>query len=200
MHRRTTMLALAAAVAVAATPALGAGDAGPARVVVRVETVPAPGAPPQVQHARVEVTGTGLPPRRVAGTAQGRLMARRAAVVDGYRKIAAATERWRVEAGGTTYYEPTRTTAFVRGAAVETERYFSDGRVEVDLSAPPPDVLADPSTPDGWQHFRETAGRAGITVVTEPVGSAERREISRDEWEQFFAARRAATRDSEPKP
>lgn len=188
MILRSLLLALAGAIALGITPARAGGEAEAARVVVRVKSLPAPGSAPQIQDARMHVTGTGMPPRRAIGTAQGRLLARRAAVVDGYRKIATATYRWRVQAGGPEYYKPRRHVAYVRGAVVEAERYFSDGRVEVELSAPPPEPVVDPSTPDGWRRFRNTASRAGMVVVTEPAVDTARREISREEWEQLFAA------------
>ncbi len=191
MARYAPILSLLVCVAALAGAPAHAADRGQARVIVDVETLPPPGEAPVARDARLYVTGTGLPPRRAVGTAQGRLLARRAAMVDGYRKIANATNRWRVEAGGRERYNPSNTTAFVRGARLERERYFSDGRVEVDVSAPPPEAVPPPNTPEQWRRFQETAARAGMLVVTAPQPRADRQEISREEWEQWFATRQS---------
>ena len=164
-----------------------------ARVVVEVEHLSAPGAAPAVQRSRVLVTGTGFPPHRARGTAQGRLMARRAALVDGYRKIARASSRWHQTAGGRARYQGERITAFVRGAAIERERYFSTGRVEVELSAPPPDAVPTPDTPEHWRRFQDSALQAGMVIVTTPAPRPDREEISRDQWEQLFTTRQSPT-------
>lgn len=186
-------ITLATVAALFVLPSSGGAGSTPveARVIVQVETLPAAGAPPQARQARVYVTGTGYAPRGKVGTAQGRLLARRAAVVDGYQRIATATQRWRATSRGAQYYEPASTTAFVHGAVIEAERYFGSGRVEVDLSAPPLARAGDPTTPDGWRRFEDTATRAGLAVATTPGWPSGRRRISREEWEQLFAATRA---------
>ncbi len=129
----------------------------------------------------IRASGVGLEPAGYSG-AQARLMARRAAVVDGYRKLAAMRGRVWGSFTGRTYHESVDD--FIKGAAVVETRYYYDGRVEVDMELP-----VDASAIGGAAgpaRIRETLSGAGIDVVeVEP----ERRRITREEWEELFKKR-----------
>ncbi len=81
-----------------------------------------------VEGSAVTVEGVGYPPIRTENRAQARLMARRAAILDAYRKVL------KIESGGGLSEEFYRGLAgFVRGARVVREEYLSDGGVIVTL-------------------------------------------------------------------
>lgn len=87
----------------------------------------------------IKVTGAGAPPATGA-MAQKRLMARRAAIADGYRQLAEAINGVRVDAetivkNYVTESDVVRTqvSALIKGAQIGDTRYMSDGSVEVDM-------------------------------------------------------------------
>jgi len=87
----------------------------------------------------IKVTGSGAPPEK-GSPAQKRLMAKRAAQVDGYRQLAEAIEGVHVDSETSVKdfvtesdVIKTRVQALVKGAVVVATRNMSDGSVEVDL-------------------------------------------------------------------
>lgn len=106
--------------------------------------MPVPGTPAVAPVARQEVKirakGAGVPPARAINTAQARLMAERAAVVDGYRNLLEQAYGLQVT-GSTTVRDfatqsdtiRTQVDAFVRGAKVVDTRYVEDGAVETEM-------------------------------------------------------------------
>ena len=131
-------------------------DYGPGRPPVIIPGVPvaapppppvyAPPAPPPPppQIVRQEVTlrarGAGAPPARAANAAQARLMAERAAKVDGYRNLLEQAYGLQVT-GSTTVRDfvtqsdviRTQLDAFIRGAKVVDTRLLDDGSAEVEM-------------------------------------------------------------------
>lgn len=93
-------------------------------------------------NGQITVTGTGAAPAKAGMSAgQKRLMAQRAAVVDGYRQLAEAINGVQVDAETLVQNYvvesdiiKTRVSALVRGAKVGNYRYMSDGTVEVTVS------------------------------------------------------------------
>jgi hypothetical protein len=86
----------------------------------------------------VEVKGLGMVPAQYANMAQARIMARRAAIVDGYRNLAEAVQGVQVDAQSTLQnYQladdmvRTRVSALIQGARVISERQIPDGAYEV---------------------------------------------------------------------
>jgi len=105
---------------------------------------PPPPPPPAAQIVRQEVKlrakGAGVPPPRAASAAQARLMAERAATVDGYRNL--LEQAYGLQVTGTTTVRDfvtqndtvrTQVDAFVRGAKVVDTRYVEDGAVETEM-------------------------------------------------------------------
>ena len=137
----------------------------------------------------VRASGVGIEPAGHSG-AQARLMARRAAVVDGYRKLAVMRGRVWGSFSGKAYHESVDD--FIKGAVVIETRYYIGGRVEVDMEAP---VNASAiGGASGPERIRETLSGSGIDVVeVEP----ERLRITREEWEELFKKRQTAP--EEPK-
>ena len=87
----------------------------------------------------LKVTGTGAAPAK-GSVAQKRLMARRAAIADGYRQFAELINGVRVDSETivrdfVTESDTIRTqvSALVKGARMGDTRYMSDGSVEVDM-------------------------------------------------------------------
>ena len=105
---------------------------------------PPPPPPPLPPIARQEVTlrakGAGAPPARAANAAQARLMAERAAKVDGYRNLLEQAYGLQVT-GSTTVRDfvtqsdtvRTQLDAFIRGAKVSDTRVLDDGSVETEM-------------------------------------------------------------------
>lgn len=104
----------------------------------------APPPPPPPPITRQEVTlrakGAGAPPTKAANIAQARLMAERAAKVDGYRNLLEQTYGLQV-IGSTTVRDyitqsdtvRTQVDAFIRGAKVVDTHILDDGSVETDM-------------------------------------------------------------------
>jgi hypothetical protein len=120
-------------------------------------------------------------------------MARRAAVVDGYRRLAVLRGRVWGSFSGKVYHESRESVDdFIKGAVVVETRYYVGGRVEVDMELP---VSASAiGGAGGPERVRETLSESGIDVVeVEP----ERVRITREEWEELFKKRQTAP--EEPK-
>ena len=130
-------------------------DYGPGRPPVIIPGVPVAAPPPPPVYApppppppppivRQEVTlrarGAGAPPTRAANAAQARLMAERAAKVDGYRNLLEQAYGLQVT-GSTTVRDfvtqsdtvRTQLDAFIRGAKVSDTRVLDDGSVETEM-------------------------------------------------------------------
>ena len=127
-------------------------DYGPGRPPVIVPGVPVAPPPPQPAYAppppppivRQEVTlrakGAGAPPTKAVNAAQARLMAERAAKVDGYRNL--LEQSYGLQVSGSTSVRDfvtqsdtvrTQLDAFIRGAKVVDTRYLDDGSVETEM-------------------------------------------------------------------
>ncbi len=171
-----TLALLVGALTVPIAPALAREDS-----FVRIEK-PAAAREGDSVGVVIRATGEGLQPPGQAGT-QARLMARRAAIVDGYRKL--ATMRGKVVSSitGKDYYESA--SAFIKGAEVIETRYYYDGRVEVDMELPVT-VGGAPTRDMSRESLGQTLRESGVAVVeVEP----ERRQITKEEWKQLFMKR-----------
>ena len=92
------------------------------------------------QDSTITVVGMGAPPANAGNTAQARMMARRAAVVDGYRQMAEIVKGVNVDAETTVEnfmvssdVVRTKVSALVQGAQVVSERATPDGGYEVTM-------------------------------------------------------------------
>lgn len=171
-----TLALLVGALTVPVAPALAREDS-----FVRIEKPAAAREGDSVGFV-IRATGEGLQPPGQAAT-QARLMARRAAIVDGYRKL--ATMRGKVVSSitGKDYYESA--SAFIKGAEVIETRYYYDGRVEVDMELPVT-VGGAPTRDMSPESLGQTLRESGVAVVeVEP----ERRRITKEEWKQLFMKR-----------
>lgn len=84
----------------------------------------------RIDSTFIQVTGTG----RVAGdlsSTQARLLAKRAAVVDGYRKLAVVLNNTSEIISKDSFY--ITADGFIKGAQILNTRFLIDGTVEVDL-------------------------------------------------------------------
>ena len=86
----------------------------------------------------IEAHGFGVAPAQYASMAQARIMARRAAIVDGYRNLAEAVKGVQVDAESTLLnfqladdMVRTRVSALIQGARVISEKQTADGGYEV---------------------------------------------------------------------
>ncbi len=92
------------------------------------------------QDSTITVVGMGVPPANARNAVQARMMARRAAVVDGYRQLAEAIKGVNVDAETTVEnfmvtsdVTRTKVSALVQGAQVIKEGTTSDGGYEVTM-------------------------------------------------------------------
>jgi len=128
---------------------------------------------PMPGHGVVRVTGVGLPPRIYATRGQLHLMAERAAVVSAYRNLALALGQGsQVVADGSRYIT---VSGYVQGAQVAQTRYYSDGRVEVDMTLA---VEHSPSAPA----IEPPPAMGAPPVKTEK----QKRQISEKEWLELY--------------
>jgi len=156
MSSRVCRTSVAYVIVLAALSGCTVYDYGPGRPPVIVPGVPVaapppppvyappPPAPPPPPITRQEVTlrakGAGAPPARAANAAQARLMAERAAKVDGYRNLLEQAYGLQVT-GSTTVRDfvtqsdtvRTQLDAFIRGAKVSDTRVLDDGSVETEM-------------------------------------------------------------------
>ena len=79
----------------------------------------------------IKATGIGYPPSRISDERQARLLARRAAIVDGCRNLLKSFDNLSNWIENRNIIR--RVSGFLRGARVLDTRYFSDGKAEVDL-------------------------------------------------------------------
>ena len=92
------------------------------------------------QDGSITVVGMGAPPANARNAAQARMMARRAAVVDGYRQLAEVVKGVNVDSESTVEnfmvtsdVTRTKVNALVQGAQVISERPTQDGGYEVTM-------------------------------------------------------------------
>ena len=127
--------------------------------------------------ARIEVTGVGYPSGKHIPFPQKRLMAKRAATVDAYRKLGEAINgmsRFIYDGGGRI-----QSTGFIRGARIAGVRYYTDGRVDVSLLLPV-SLRSNPrGRKDSWSNIIADidAGYCPVYYTEEPV-----RQITEEEW------------------
>ena len=95
------------------------------------------------ESATITVTGMGIAPPRAVNQAQVRYLARRAAVVDGYRQLAESISGVNVDSETTVEnmmilsdVTKTKVSAVIKGARVIDERITSDGGYEVVMQVP----------------------------------------------------------------
>jgi hypothetical protein len=85
------------------------------------------------------VQGTGYPPVKAQNKAQALLMAKRAALLDAYRRALAGAERQgRTIEEGEAFYQGL--SGFVKGLTVTREEYLSDGGVKIEGTVAKKDV------------------------------------------------------------
>lgn len=87
-----------------------------------------------LSKAVIKVTGIGKAPESKRGTAQGRLMAERAAEIVAKRNLGLALGKVSIE--GTERDKEIFVSAFVRGARVTGKKVLPDGSVEVTMELP----------------------------------------------------------------
>ena len=134
---KTRLFSLALGLSLALVPMVATPLASNAQVVQNVAN-----GQLDWSNGQITVTGTGAAPAKAGMSAgQKRLMAQRAAVVDGYRQLAEAINGVQVDAETLVQnyvvesdIVKTRVSALVRGAKVGNYRYMSDGTVEVRVS------------------------------------------------------------------
>lgn len=134
---KTRLFSLALGLSIGLTPFMGAPLASKAQVIQNVAN-----GQLDWSNGQISVTGTGAAPAKAGMSAgQKRLMAQRAAVVDGYRQLAEAINGVQVDAETLVQnyvvesdIVKTRVSALVKGAKVGNYKYMSDGTVEVTVS------------------------------------------------------------------
>lgn len=100
-------------------------------------------ASPDWENGEITVEGYGVAPTNARSFAQGKILARRAALADAYRNIAESIEGVNVD-GQTTVENAmvssdvikTKVSALVKGARILDEHYDNDGTYTVKMSAP----------------------------------------------------------------
>lgn len=99
-----------------------------------------PGSSVNWTQGAIKVTGAGAPPES-GSPAQKRLMAKRAAIADGYRQLAEQINGVKVDAETVVQNYvvandtvKTQVSALIKGARMSPPRYLSDGSIEVDMT------------------------------------------------------------------
>ncbi len=128
----------------------------------------------------LHATGIGHEPRRASlSPTQKRLMAQRAALADGYRNLLTATRHFPVQSSRFPF-RLERTSGFLKGVEVENTRFYSQGKVEVDLR------LKLNGVGGSFQQVREVF--VGHSIPLCEVNT-ERKYITKEEYEQLFRQR-----------
>jgi hypothetical protein len=128
-------------------------------------------------NANVIAVGKGYVPSKQISNPQKRLLAQRAATVDAYRALASAINGISgYVANGTGYLN---TSGYVKGAQVQDVRYYTSGKVEVEVVAP---VVLNSRTVQGKVSWDATVD--GIAKEGYPIYYSERpaKQISEEEW------------------
>lgn len=128
----------------------------------------------------LHATGIGFEPRRGSlSPAQKRLMAQRAALADGYRNLLAATRHFPKQSSRFPF-RLERTSGFLKGVEIENTRFFSQGKVEVDLQ------FKLSGQGGSFQQAREVF--VGHSIPLCEVNT-ERKYITKEEYEQLWRQR-----------
>ena len=150
--------------------AVGTADVGAATRGIRIIEQDLP-------LARIEVTGVGYPSGKHISSPQKRLMAKRAATVDAYRKLGETINGMsRFIYDGA---ERIQSSGFIRGARITGVRYYTDGRVDVSLLLPV-SLRSNPrGRQDSWSNIIAyiDARYCPVYYTEEPV-----RQITEEEW------------------
>ena len=110
---------------------------------IGVNSLSALAAEPDWANKVVQVTGMGAQPANAVNPAQARMMARRAAVADGYRQLAESIKGVNVDAETTVENMMvtsdiirTKVSAMIQGAVVVSEKEIPGGGYEVTMQVP----------------------------------------------------------------
>jgi len=130
----------------------------------------------QGQETTIISTGFGKRPMgRGLSKPQEKLLARRAATVDAYRKLASTSPLIvpHIVNGTELFYQ----NGFIRGAFVISEKTLADGRISVDVAVPVT-IRNTPSALESIKHH--------TTHYPHPVPVISAKPISRDQWKAFI--------------
>ncbi len=130
---------------------------------------------------KIIVTGKGYPPNRNLSSAQKRLLAQRAATIDAYRVLASTVN------GVSSYIvggnKVVQSSGFVRGAEISDIRYFSNGKVEVNVVMPVSFLGNKISEKVDWDTFLSGISRKGYRICySETPG----KQITEEEWMEMY--------------
>lgn len=121
--------------------------------------------------SRITVHGTGYPPVKAQNKAQALLMAKRAAVLDAYRRALSGQEDY---AGpheeGESFYRGL--SGFVKGLTITHEEYLNDGGVKIEASVLKKDIALF----DKEKHPKRKMPKTGPARVEGP------RTVTVEEW------------------
>ena len=125
------------------------------------------------------VRGMGYPPIKAANKTQALLMAKRAAILDGY--ATALRSQQTVPAGSMAadhfFYDDL--SGFIRSVKVVKQSYYADGKVEVVLTGREEAVKTALPSP----RMKKNNDKKSIKPVSmKPVQKAAPREVSRQQW------------------
>ena len=130
---------------------------------------------PEGSGTFITATGTGYPPRGISDKGQAHLLAKRAAMVDGYRNVLNAYKKvspYIVNGTGTG-----RTSGFIRGTREIDTRYYNNGKVEVILGI---EVILN-------KDDAERINASGCNIVSgNELKGLPGNEITRTEWMELM--------------
>ncbi len=126
----------------------------------------------------LHTTGVGQEPKRSLSSVQKRLLAKRAATVNGYRNLLRANTHFPEESPQFPFVVE-EVSGFLKGVEVEQTRFFSDGRVEVDMRVPLTGTVTS------FEQFKEFFVIQSIPVPVYEV-KTEKKYITKEEYEQLF--------------
>jgi hypothetical protein len=128
------------------------------------------------QTGTFTVRGTGYPPIKAANKAQALLMAKRAALLDGYAAV--LRSRQTTPAGGLPdeqfFYEDLA--GFIRSVEVVKQTYYADGKVEVVLAGKDETIKHTPLSVQKKQDKPVQPGSMRPVQIDPP------KEVSRQQW------------------
>lgn len=136
---------------------------------------------PQTRVPMLRTTGKGRTPKsRSLSPAQKRLLARRAAIVDGYRNLTRGINQMHHQRRkGLLIVE--ETSGFLKGVKVGSTRFFAEGDVEVELFLP----LTEPV--ESFQRVQKIF--SGVSLPVCEVQYQKKKYISKEEYEELFRHR-----------
>lgn len=125
-------------------------------------------------RASIFATGKGFPPERDISATRKKLLTKRAATLDAYRILAATLKGVSgYIADGNGYIQ---TSGYIRGAEVSNVRYFTDGKVEVDLILP---VNFRTAGSKDWNSIMSDISGRGYPVC---YSEGQAKQITEEEW------------------